>query len=149
MKKITFARIITRLISRFKLQELSPETFKLSETITPITNADDLLKTSKIASTGAIDISGGATTLFTVPAGKRWLVWGLSKGATVGSVSVYANDTSENNAIFYVINGTTASTIVVAQNFPLEELDKLICSVGNVADTSITFRVYYWEEDAY
>jgi len=69
-----------RLYRRYSLEpfpaSVSPD---VSKTIVPITNADVLLATASVRTSGlvALTAAGGLTTMHTVPAGERWTLSGF------------------------------------------------------------------------
>lgn len=120
MKKITFARIIQRLISRFKLVRSADEEFQLSETIVPITSADDLISQPDIAQLTAIDVSStGNKTGLTVPVGKRWKVSAIEVKSTSGTwtaSSLSINDGTHSMKVY--APASSASTLIFSFGAP-------------------------------
>ncbi len=142
-----------RLWRRFKLSmNLSqPDQYKFQDVIIPVTQLDELMRASKIGG-GVKDISaagGVLVTYFTVPKGKRWRLVGAYRVTTTGVSRMYIDDGS--SAAFYLTAADTAS-VTVFPGTPLwiEETWTIgMISTNNGADTTITMRIIYEEEDSY
>ena len=144
---------INRLSKRLQLQSTptEPNPFALIQTIQPVTDLDSLLRSVKIASASALDLSAAAGTLvpaFTVPAGKRWYWIGYVTSATVANSSVQMNDGTTG----FILNTLTTSNAyrILEQKIPLEEtwiIGRL--TTGNGGDSSETMQILYEEEDAF
>jgi hypothetical protein len=141
-------KAFNRLWTRFKLEPtLGAFHPKLSDVISPITNMDVLLRTTKMQS-DAFDLSSaGVVTGFTVPKGKRWLLHKIRiSGTTANTASVFALTGTQ---LAIGINGTT-ERIEDYYGLPLDELHSVdFLATGNGADNAINMRILYEEEDAF
>lgn len=158
MKKITLARIIPRLFSRLKLQEFTDQVFALDETVSPVTNIDDLLKTYNVTLRGTytVAVSGtGQLYVFTVPAGKRWklnaIMMYLSTGTwTVNQILVDDGTTNAGLEIKTYSTAVTNLAEMISADIRLEPGWK----IGFYVDTftgagNLVAGIHYIEEDAY
>ncbi len=148
LKEIIWKRLITRFKAYTTIEKEVPE---LLETVQPVTNVDDLLGEPQCLADAAVDLSGGGTvTLFTVPDGKRWTLKGFYKGATVGTVYNNIVDASRaSGQTFGLVVGKTAEELVHRLEYPMDQKDSIIAGGGNVADSSIIFKCFVIEEDAF
>jgi len=115
----------------------------------PVTQADVLLKTSESDQT-AKDISGAPgtyTEYFSVSPGKRWTLKAIRKDPTAGATMIYLKMKSGGTARAYDALGSTAQTVDGRDIFLAAGGGVGLITTGNVADTSITCRIYYEEED--
>ncbi|MCX6497167.1 MAG: hypothetical protein NTU93_00020 [Arthrobacter sp.] len=78
MKKVNAVDIIRRLVTRFKLQESSAQTFELNELIQPTTDSDKLLQQVRYLEYPTVAVgAAGDIEAFVVPTGKRWTIFTL------------------------------------------------------------------------
>ena len=119
-KKIGNAMLIKRMQNRFSTTDLEPEILKLSETVIPVTQADEALKKLKEA-VGSYSISAtGGQTIFTCPSGKR--CWLLQAAASVNTGTYTMNRvtiTSPSGKQINQMTQTTAAAIRYLWQFPL------------------------------
>lgn len=142
---------IDRLIRRFALQTSpsKPDFYLLNRSIQPITNADELLRTSKMVQM-TLDISGGGYTYDangTVPLGKRWRLWWIDSQVTTASSGVVISD-----GVVSVPTSLTASSIgphrACTYGLIMPYGWKVgMSGTGNGADNARRFNIIYTEED--
>ena len=123
-KKIGNAMLIKRMQNRFSTTDLEPEILQLSETIIPVTQADEAIKKLKEA-IGIYSVTAtGFYTVLTCPAGKRYYV--LAVQAAVGSGTYTMNKvtlSSPSGQDMTMKAQTTAASIQFTFPFPIY-LDK-------------------------
>lgn len=155
MKKITFARLIDRLINKFKLVRSTDEEFQLSETVVPITSMDTLISESK----GRIDTTAVSATgwylMETVPANKKWIIHTIKARVSSGTFT-YGNigieKATASSAQISIKDGTTATSLLyeTTSNLILEAGDKIYFYVdGYTGAGNAQIQMWYQESDAY
>lgn len=117
-----------RLVKRFDLRQAqqTPEDYRVTTTIQPVTQADDLLKELKIVelAIGAFPAVSGWQTLFTVPAGKRWILRALEVNSASGAFTIEQPSISDGTArveIEKLTAGTVFVTTAQGQHIELKE----------------------------
>lgn len=150
VKKITLARIIQRLIGKFDLVESAQEDLNLSETVVPITDIDKLIAIPKIATKTQNYSGAGIITVFTVPDGKRWTVYNISKNtATPGGGHVVYISAAAGSTDIALWATTTAVAFVSLPGGIIMEAGWVIEVYHGGTDANIKYSVLYSEEDAY
>ena len=92
-------------------------------------------------------VAGTSITYFTVPAGKRWNVLWLYRGATIAGTYVGISD---GTWTMPVTDTATAEYQSQTQGLYLKEGQIIIMkTTGNVADTAVACLILYEEQDAY
>lgn len=122
----------------------------VSKVITPVTQADDLLKQPKVNfNTKDLTASAGTyTSFFTVPAGKRWVILNISRAGSVGTTNVRLRNAAQGLVVTLVPLGTAA--IDRQGRWVLDEKDTLgMNTSGDAGDTGIQLDIHYLEEDAF
>mgnify|MGYP001165742984 CR=1 FL=1 len=144
--------LLSRLIRRYELQEYPIEpalAYELVKKVQPVTIADDLLKTVKIAST-ILDISGvaGTYTVFhTVSEGKRWIIRSAWHMGTTGNSNLRVSDGTTEH---FLTGWGTSAQFANGVPFPMDENMTLgMMTTGNGADSAIEVTILYEEEDAF
>lgn len=132
MKKILDARILDRLVERFKLRNLTGETFALSETVQPTTNIDEAAKEVRYSYFDATTSGTGNILLATVPDGERWEIEWARIVAISGTYTLTQWWTSDNYtaspAQFAYPDGSftaTADRYYTGKNFYVDEKEQI------------------------
>lgn len=157
MKKITNARALSRLFSRFKLQESEPEDFNLIEKVSPVTNIDELLRVTNLPAAILTSVTAvGVYYPFAVPAGKRWRLRGFQATKSTGTWTIDAILLDDGtgavnlNAKLYSTAVTNAQTLFDGQEIILEPGWKVGVNVDTYSVTgNMQSKILYEEEDAY
>ena len=136
-------------MKRFKLVRSMDEVFALSETVTPITNVDELLRRPQIAALDTDDID--ATHTFTVPVGKRWLFRAISSyRVEAGGIIHYMRN--ELGAGYDIRLGSNSSANVLNEFITPVIMDagwSVRAVYGEGVSGPISTRILFEEEDAY
>ena len=141
--------IISRLRTRFNLltQPERPDAMPVIMSIQPITNFDELLRTSKIINAN-LDLRGsGFVPLYTVPAGKRVRL----KALFISSVAAaHWSGISDGTNTFSITETGTTQTINNSLDYQCLE-GWIIGSNGtaNIADSAIPCQCLIEEEDKF
>lgn len=146
--------IISRLVRRFDLQDIASESdaMLMPRVIQPVTDVDELLRTTELGYLGAVDISAAVAfvSFFQVPIGKRWRLIGFVTSATTGSSTAAWRPDGGANAFNMNDGGTATSLRIFGSPLPLpERADIGRFSTNNGADTSESMTIWYTEEDAF
>ncbi len=149
MKKVNFARIIQRLVQRFKLTRSVDEELTLQEVIVPTTDIDSMLRSLK---TGILSTTGtDVTHVFTVPAGKRWVLKAISWIRTItGTASVLLVNIDES--FVYITQNATALTgdaNTKLNDISIDEGWSVWVVHGTSASNDMDTQLLYEEEDAF
>lgn len=115
---------------------------RLLEALHMFTDADDAVRVRKILS-GDQNVSAGASTILTVPAGKRVYLYQIHKASSASTTGI--NLVAGSNTVRLITAATTAQTWV--GRISCEEGWLLQCSQGGAGDTAINCGVMYEEED--
>jgi len=141
-----------RLTNRLRIKAgLSPVTPELLPYVLPVTQIDHLLMTPKCDSTGKdlSGASGGSTTFFSVPKGKRWTLSYINREATTGACALqfYSNAAAKTCTL---TTPTTSEQTFSNISWCMEEDDALAMRRGgNAADTGIDMVIIYTETDSW
>jgi hypothetical protein len=139
-----------RLGSRFKLEDSPPTGLgaRLGTTIIPVTQADALLQTLTINKID-LDLSGSAgtnVTAFTVPSGKRWIIYHLHLLSTTGSSQFVLTGGGKTVRL----TADTTGVHDLDTQLPADENWEVKCTrTGNGADGNRECSILYTEEDAF
>lgn len=151
MKKSNKYEVVKRLTNRFKLQESGNAMLQLGDDVIPITSADELLKTPEIATASLnLTAASGRTVAFTVPANKRWRLWHIYRGGSTAqsSVGIQKADTTTFTTFSTTIG--TAAVSVNSINYPMDTGWTIVMdNTNNGADSGVSCKILYEEEDAY
>ena len=144
-------QFLSRIAKRFKLDDIKrrADAFALIKTIQPITDADVLLRSAKIASkTADISAGTGTTVMFTVPKGKRWIVQLHVKSDTTDPRACQFFDGT--TPVNFTVDDANQVISTFSGGIALEE-DWVVRSqnTGNAADNNRTDYIMYLEEDAF
>ena len=140
-----------RLYTRFRIEPFpaSGEGPGVSTTITPITDADALLRDSTFGGDN-MDLSGAAgfdVAAVTVPDGKTWIVKGLYRRATIADSSIRMR-TGGAGMSFSALG--TADLYVSIPNIRLTEGGTIgMLSTGDVGDDAVQILIAVEEEDVF
>lgn len=144
--KIGKGNLFTRLINRFRLMTVESVAPLLLPHVQPITDVDFLLRVPTCESTTQ-NISAAAATVVTCPAGKRYHLKGVAKGATAGSAGVRIFRATNEGIM--LIAPTTAAAANVNFSFIMEPGWWLSFDQGAGGDVAVGLDYYLEEEDAY
>jgi len=142
-----------RLYARYILEPFPvqnggmPDVFK---TITPVTQADDLLRVPRtLSSAEDISASAGTYTVYqTVPAGKRWRISMVERGATTGASRVRFR-AKVGDPLVALQLGVTAGLVLIC-DLTLDELADIgLDTTGDAGDTARFLGIHLLEEDAF
>ena len=161
--RIELENLWRRLAVRFKAHAKSdtdpndPAYPILLETLQPVTNFDDLLKTATISritvERTAVAGAGYATGNTPIPAGKRWQILAISvlRASGDGTLSQFRVLDGTRSCVIYAVTATaTPNTEMLSQPVPMEEGWDIQAYVAAITgDTVWTFDFLHYEEDAY
>jgi hypothetical protein len=139
-----------RLGKRFKLEDSPPSGLgaRLGTTIIPVTQADALLTTLNTSQVD-LDLSaapGGRVTAFTVPQGKRWIVYQFFLASVTGNSQLLL--VGDPKQVRLTSSGT--GDHMWSHPIPMNEGWYLAAATtGNGADNNEECSILYSEEDAF
>jgi len=117
--------------------------------ITPITDADELLKvpTSLQAAGDLTGTVGTYVAIHTVPNGQRWILRNVHRAGSTGSSAIWLQNRGVTG--FITINAT-GELAVSGLSLRLDEADTIgMRATGNGADTAILLNIIYDQEAAF
>lgn len=135
---------LRRVAPFFGIDDLTLQ-FYLGQTIAPVFDVAPYVRVPALVGATA-DVSAGPASLMVVPAGKRRVLRGVTKAATVGAVAVYLYDLTGTDMNLF--DATIAATGQYQMSLALAAGWAVRMRQGNVADSAIAWRLFYDEEDA-
>ena len=143
-----------RLYTRFLIEPV-PVSFSeqpgIGTIIQPITSADELLKIPQTLTGDSQDLQAAAgtfTVYHTVPAGKRWKVTVITRGATQANSRVRFRSKPGDDIM--TISALATALLPIFLNVQLEEAGTIgMDTTGNAGDDAVFLSVYLEEEDAF
>lgn len=149
--------LFPRLAKRFLVRQGAAEELETGTVLVPTTNADDLLRTGKIART-----TGNAqlrTDTYTVPSGKRWrlqniYVYRADASATADTGTITDTNGNAVKVIYQTfsgaesmnnLTGTPSSPLILEQGWTIV----IDFTTSGVAASLIESAIFYEEEDAF
>jgi len=141
-----------RLFARYRVTVgFKPEPAFLLDGIQPTTDMDALLRIPKIQGSSAslTGTLGVFVPIFTVPQGKRWFVTGIWREAATGVTQVAVTQVNGGNTFLPTVL-QAAEDVVASCRYCLDQGGEVgLLATGNGADTAISLKIIYEEEDAW
>ena len=120
-KEITKAYILQEIEDKFKLRELTPETFRFSEEVVPIYNIGPHLSRGVIKYVQKNITSAGSMSFFAVPGTEAWVLNSYNvifMGAGAFTVAGVYVTRAPNHADAMYLDLTAAQTVSYSNNLP-------------------------------
>lgn len=146
--------VMAKLGKRYGVLQEAAQSLETGTILTPVTNADELVKIPNIATVGPVAISAtGKVNVVSVPKGKRWTVYAaeilLSTGTyTFNAIYATAKDGSTACTMYYTATAATRLVTNGMAPFILNEDMQLGVEVAAFTGAgNATFFYAYVEED--
>lgn len=151
MAFIQRASIWQRLLSKLLILPSKSLGFSLeiSPIVVPILDVDTLLSTYDTNVVTANLSGGGPVGLWSVPSGKRWTIYFITRHTTTASAVYIALQKGSSTTHRLRLHAANSPPTFDRGPFVLEQGDQIIASGGGAGDTAIDFGLNYREEDAF